>query len=32
MAHESQVRYSSLVDAKLRANLVKKDWVIFNTR
>ena len=32
MAHESQVRYSSLVDAKLRATLVKKDGVIFNTR
>lgn len=32
MTHESQVRYSSLVDAKLRATLVKKDGVIFNNR
>lgn len=32
MAHESQVRYSSLVDAKLRLTLVKKDGVFFNNR
>ena len=32
MAHELQARYSALVDAKLRATLVKKDNVIFNTR
>lgn len=32
MAHESQVRYSSMVDAKLRHTLVKKDGVFFNTR
>lgn len=32
MAHELQHRYSPLVDAKLRAVLVKKDGVIFNTR
>lgn len=32
MAHEAQERYSSLVDAKLRATLVKKDGVIFSTR
>lgn len=32
MAHESQVRYASLVDAKLRHALVKKDGVFFNTR
>lgn len=32
MAHELQNRYSALVDAKLRAVLVKKDGVIFNTR
>lgn len=32
MAHEQQVRYSNLVDAKLRATLVKKDGVIFNNR
>lgn len=32
MAHESQNRYSALVDAKLRATLVKKDGVIFNNR
>lgn len=32
MAHESQVRYASLVDAKLRHTLVKKDGVFFNTR
>lgn len=32
MAHEAQARYSGLVDAKLRATLVKKDGVIFNTR
>lgn len=32
MAHELQTRYSNLVDAKLRATLVKKDGVVFNTR
>lgn len=32
MAHEQQNRYSNLVDAKLRATLVKKDGVVFNTR
>lgn len=32
MAHESQVRYSAMVDAKLRETLVKKDGVIFNNR
>ncbi|MEG1323080.1 MAG: hypothetical protein RSD01_08120, partial [Ruthenibacterium sp.] len=32
MAHESQIRYSDMVDAKLRATLVKKDGVIFNNR
>ena len=32
MAHELQDRYSKLVDAKLRATLVKKDGVIFNNR
>lgn len=32
MAHENQERYSSLVDAKLRATLVTKDNAIFNTR
>lgn len=32
MAHELQHRYSALVDAKLRAVLVKKDGVIFNNR
>ena len=32
MAHTLQERYSSLVDAKLRATLVLKDGVIFNTR
>lgn len=32
MAHTLQDRYSGLVDAKLRASLVKKDGVIFNTR
>lgn len=32
MAHELQERYSKLVDAKLRAVLVKKDGVIFNNR
>lgn len=32
MAHEQQVRYSKLADAKLRATLVKKDGVIFNNR
>lgn len=32
MAHESQERYSQLIDLKLRATLVKKDGVIFNNR
>ncbi len=32
MAHELQMRYSKMVDAKLRATLVKKDGVIFNNR
>lgn len=32
MAHEAQARYSHLVDAKLRASLVKKDGVVFNNR
>ena len=32
MAHTLQERYSQLVDAKLRALLVKKDGVIFNNR
>lgn len=32
MAHELMERYSKLVDAKLRATLVKKDGVIFNNR
>lgn len=32
MTHESQVRYASLVDAKLRHTLVKKDGVFFSTR
>ena len=32
MAHEAQVRYSQLVDLKLRATLVKKVGVICNTR
>jgi len=32
MAHELQDRYSKLVDAKLRAVLVKKDGVILNNR
>ena len=32
MAHTSQVRYAALVDAKLRATMVKKDEVIFSTR
>lgn len=32
MAHTAQERYSAMVDAKLRANLVKKDGVVFNTR
>lgn len=32
MSHELQDRYSKLVDAKLRATLVKKDGVIFNNR
>ena len=31
MAHLAQERYSSLVLAKLRASLVTKDEVIFNT-
>lgn len=31
MAHTAQERYSSLVDAKLRATLVTKDNLIFNT-
>lgn len=32
MAHETQTRYSSLVDAKLRVTIVKKDGVFFNNR
>lgn len=32
MAHNLQERYSALVDVKLRAKLVTKDHVIFNTR
>lgn len=32
MAHEAQVRYSQLVDLKLRATLVKKVGVICNNR
>lgn len=32
MAHELQERYASLVDAKLRHVLIKKDGVFFNTR
>lgn len=32
MAHTLQERYARLVDAKLRAVLVKKDGVFFNTR
>ena len=32
MAHTLQDRYSPLVDAKLRASIVKADGVIFNTR
>ncbi len=32
MAHELQVRYSDLVDEKLRATLVTKDNAIFNSR
>lgn len=32
MANELQVRYSQLTNAKLRASLVTKDNVIFNTR
>ena len=32
MAHEAQVRYSKLVDLKLRATLVKKVGVICNSR
>ena len=32
MAHTLQERYSQLVDIKLRAELVKKDGVVFNNR
>ena len=32
MAHEQQMRYSAMVDAKLRVTMVKKDGVIFNNR
>lgn len=32
MAHEAQVRYSNLVDLKLRKTLVKKVGVICNNR
>ena len=32
MAHTLQERYSALVDYKLRATLVKKNGIIFNTR
>lgn len=32
MAHELQTKYSSLVDEKLRATLVTKDNLIFNSR
>lgn len=32
MGHESQVRYSKLVDVKLRNELVLKDGVVFNNR
>lgn len=32
MAHKLQERYSKLTDVKLRASLVTKDHVIFNTR
>lgn len=32
MSHELIERYSKLVDAKLRASLIKKDGVIFNNR
>lgn len=32
MAHTQQDRWSSLVDVKLRASLVTKDGIIFNTR
>ena len=32
MAHTLQERYSQLVDIKLRASLVKKNGIIFNTR
>lgn len=32
MAHTAQERYSALVDAKLRATLVKRDGIIFNNR
>ncbi|MDB7083039.1 hypothetical protein PM738_04425 [Erysipelatoclostridium ramosum] len=32
MGHESQVRYSKLIDIKLRNELVLKDGVVFNNR
>ena len=32
MAHEHQERYSSLVDAKLRATIVQKDGIVWNNR
>lgn len=32
MAHTAQERYSQLVDAKLRSNLVTRDNAVFNTR
>lgn len=32
MEHENQTRYSQLVDAKLRASIVKRNGVICNTR
>ena len=32
MSHTLQERYSSLVDVKLRASLVKKNGIIFNNR
>lgn len=32
MGHESQVRYSKLIDVKLRSVLVLKDGVVFNNR
>ena len=32
MAHTAQERYSQLVDIKLRAELVKKDGIVFNNR